>query len=148
MTSQCAECGASWAPLDNCTERFHHFLALEFTYPDYGAVHHLTVATYMLQHPGQLALKGWQTMRELLRQFLEDDVSPETVRARRRKDVDSQYRSWSFIKGPRLQLPPRFAWSQTILSVDDTTAAEYCQGIEQWARQALADAAQITLLSD
>lgn len=130
---------------DNCTERFHRFLALEFSDPGYGAVHHLTVPTYMLQHPSRLSLHGWQAMRDMLVQFLEDGLSPAVVRARNRKDVDNQHRRWRFKKGPRLQIPSTFVWTQTILSVDDTTAAQYCQDIEHWARQTLADAARIEI---
>lgn len=145
MTSTCAECGAPWTAEDNCEEQFHRFLVLEFTDPDYGAVHHLTVAAYMLQHPSRLSLKGWQAIRELLGQFVEDGVSPAEVRTRRQKSVDNRHRLWSFKKGPRLQLPSAFAWTQTILSIDDATAAQYRENIEQWARQTLADVARIDL---
>ena len=147
MTTQCTECGARWAAQDNCTEKFHRFLALEFTDPDYGAVHHLTVPTYMLQHPSRFSLTGWQAMRELLVQFLDDDLSPAAVRARNRESLDSLHRSWSFKKGPRLKTPSTFAWTQTILEVDDTTAAQYCKDIEQWARQTLADTARLKVLA-
>jgi hypothetical protein len=98
MTSHCAECGAPWTAEDNCTQRYHRFLALELSNPEYGVVHHLTVATYMLQHPSQLSLQGWQAMREQLRQFLDEGLRPEEARARIRKSAAFQARSWSFKK--------------------------------------------------
>ena len=79
-------------------------------------------------------------MRDTLKQFLEHHRSPSEVRAANRQRVSSENRSWSLTKGPRLQLPVGFSWSQTILAVDDTTAAQYCQDIEQWARGVLAGA--------
>ncbi len=48
---RCPECGA---PDSACEARFHELLALEFEEAGYGAVHHLTVATYMLQHSSKL----------------------------------------------------------------------------------------------
>lgn len=82
-------------------------------------------------------------MRELLGQFLEDGASPADVRARNRERLDSRHRLWSFKKGPRLQMPSAFAWTRTIVDVDDATAAQYREGIERWARQTQADAARI-----
>jgi hypothetical protein len=144
---QCPECGAlSGAPgteEDSCTDRFHRFLILEFGDPEYGAVHHLTVATYMLQHPSRLSRKGWLEMRALLARFLEEGISPQAMRAEMRAEVDRGQRTWSLVKGPRMELPEGFSWSLTILSVDDRNAAQYRLDVERWARQALADAAAI-----
>jgi hypothetical protein len=97
----------------------------------------------MLQHPSQLSSKGWEVIREQLRQFLDEGLRPAEARARVRKNVAFQKRAWSLKKGPRLELPPGFAWTQTIMSVDDATRAQYRQDIEQWARQTLADAAGV-----
>jgi hypothetical protein len=143
--SQCPECGAPITEEDNCTDRFYRFLILEFSDPEYGAVHHLTVAAYMLQHPSRLSRKGWQEMRALLSQFLDQGLSPQAQRARMRAEVDSGRRTWSLMKGPRLQLPAGYAWSLTILSVVESDAAQYRLDIERWARQALRDAAGIRL---
>ncbi len=46
----CPECGA---PGSACATRFDEYLVLEFTDAGFGAVHHLTVGTYMLQHSSQ-----------------------------------------------------------------------------------------------
>ena len=49
--SNCPECGA---PDNLCQTRFDEFLVLEFTDAGYGAVHHLTVATFMVQHSSKM----------------------------------------------------------------------------------------------
>jgi hypothetical protein len=97
----------------------------------------------MLQHPSQLSLKGWQVMCEQLRQFLDEGLRPAEARARIRMSTEFQKRSWSLKKGPRLELPPSFTWTQTIMSVSDSTGAQYRQDIEQWARHTLADAVKL-----
>lgn len=77
MSMDCPECGAEEAA---CESRFHECLALEFQNPAYGAVHHLTVTAYMLQHSSQLTREGWLHERELLRQFIIDDKPPAFIR--------------------------------------------------------------------
>lgn len=51
----CPECGG---PEMACEARYHECLALEFGDPSYGAVHHLTMATLMLQHSSKLIRTG------------------------------------------------------------------------------------------
>ncbi len=131
----CPQCRAL-----NYEDTFHRFLAKEYVDAQYGAVHHLTVAAYMLQHPDRLSQDGWRHIRESLRIFLVEGRSPQEHRARIRKQVDSGNRDWSLKKGPRLTLPPDFEWSRTIVTVDDDTAEKYCEHIEAWARAVLADA--------
>ncbi len=137
----CPECGAAWQRADACTARFHHFLALEFERPAYGAVHHLTVIAYMLQHPSHLSRRGWLAQRALLGQFLAGGCTPDESRRRNRERFASGTRSWSITKGERVQLPEGFRWSRTILDVPDESAEVYGAGVEAWARQVLAEAA-------
>jgi hypothetical protein len=139
MTTRCPECGATWKVDADCETRFHHFLALEFGDPAYGAVHNLTVPAYMFQHPSEVSREGWKTMRELLWQFVHGGASPAEVRASRRDEMDSGNRKWSIRKGPRIELPANFSWTRTILDVPDGSAEVYCEGIVAWARQVLKD---------
>lgn len=141
--TKCPDCGASPLSNEGCEEKFQSFLALEYSDPDYGVVHHLTVCAYMLQHPSRLSRTGWLEMRDLLARFLIGQLDPAEFRVRNRKYVSNQNRSWSFTKGPRQELPVEFTWIKTILSVDSSTAAQYRSGIEQWARQVLDDAPAI-----
>lgn len=135
MSERCAQCGGV-----GCEERFHSFLALEFVDPQYGAVHHLTVAAYMLQHPERLSEVGWRYMRDTLRAFLVEGRTAPEHRAAIRDQVAGDKRTWSLKKGPRLTLPAGFTWSQTIASVDDADGASYRRDIEAWAQSVLADA--------
>jgi hypothetical protein len=91
MNMGCPECGAA----DNtCASRFHECLALEFQDPAYGAVHHLTVSTYMLQHSSQLTREGWLRQRELLRGFLVENKPPAFIRQQNKDLVDSGKRTF------------------------------------------------------
>ena len=67
------ECGQ---PAETCEQAWGECLALEFSDPEYGAVHHLTVSAYMLQHPGRLSAGGWWAERRLLAEFLDDPGRP------------------------------------------------------------------------
>jgi hypothetical protein len=119
-------------------------MGLEMSDPGYGAVHHLTVAAYMLQHPSQLSLRGWQEERELLRQFLLEGITPAQVRVRGR-EYDSGRRTWSLRTGPRLELPQGFSWTSNIMSVDESSPERYRQDIERWARSVLEDALKVSI---
>lgn len=85
----CPECGAM-----DCKSRFDEFLVLEFTDAGYGAVHHLTVTAYMLQHSSQLTREGWFHMRGLLREFLVENKPPEFVRKQNKDLLDSGKRKF------------------------------------------------------
>jgi hypothetical protein len=50
LRETCPNCGAHYKNNLNCQSVFNEFLALEFTDPDYGVVHMLTVVCYMIQH--------------------------------------------------------------------------------------------------
>jgi len=62
----CAECGAEQPEGGACRACFHALLAYEAERPAaFGAVHHLTVATYFLQHPAGYtprALDAWHAL--------------------------------------------------------------------------------------
>ena len=87
----CPECGA---PDLLCKTRFDEFLVLEFTDAGYGAVHHLTVTAYMLQHSSQLTREGWLHERELLREFLVENKPPSFIRKQNKDLVDSGKRTF------------------------------------------------------
>ncbi len=89
----CPECGATD---HSCQTRFDKFLALEFTNASYGAVHHLTVATYMLQRSSKLTRAGWLYKREPLREFLIENKPPSYIRKQNKELVDSGTRTFKF----------------------------------------------------
>ena len=132
----CSECSA---PDSACKTRFHEILVLEFTDAGYGAVHHLTVAAYKLQHSSKLTREGWLHMRELLREFLIDNKSPARLRKQYKDEVDSGKRSFKIASKDGLPVINKTTWTETILDVRTENAQVYCDDVTEWARSALKD---------
>ena len=137
----CPECGA---PDSACATRFDEFLVLEFTDAGYGAVHHLTVATYMLQHSSRLTKEGWLHMRGLLKEFIVDNKPPAFVRKQNKDFVDSGKRKFKIASKDGLPVINKMAWMKTILDVRTDSAEIYCADVIEWARSALAEAETVS----
>ncbi|HSA99830.1 MAG TPA: DUF5946 family protein [Anaerolineales bacterium] len=132
----CPECGAS----DNlCQTRFDEFLVLEFTDAGYGAVHNLTVATFMLQHSSRMSKEGWLFERELLREFVVEKKSPDLMRQQNKDSVDSGKRTFKFKSKDGKPVINKSTWTKTILDVRTENAEVYCEDITAWAKSALED---------
>jgi len=132
----CPECGA----VDSlCKTRFDEFLALEFTDAGYGAVHNLTVSAYMLQHSSRLTHEGWLYERELLREFLVENKSPEFIRTQNKDLVDSGKRKFKITSKDGKPVINKVTWTKTILDVRAENAEVYCEDIKAWAKSALED---------
>ena len=132
----CPECGA---PEVLCQTRFDEFLALEFTDAGYGAVHHLTVTTYMLQHSSKLTREGWLHERELLREFLVENKPPAFIRKQNRDLVDSGKRTFKIKSRDGKPVINKTSWTKTILNVRTENAEVYCADVSAWARAVLED---------
>ena len=130
----CSECGA---PETLCQTRFDEFLALEFTDVGYGAVHHLTVTAYMLQHSSKLTREGWLHERELLREFLVENESPAFIRKKNRDLVDSGKRTFKIKSRDGLPFINKTSWAKTILDVRTENAEVYYADVSAWARAVL-----------
>lgn len=139
----CPECGA---PDNLCQTRFDEFLVLEFTDPGYGAVHHLTVTTYMLQHSSKLTQEGWLHERELLREFLVENKPPAYIRRQNRDLVDSGKRKFKIKSATGLPVIDKTHWNRTILEVRIENAEVYCEDVKSWARSTLEEALQLQVL--
>ena len=140
--SNCPECGAA----DNlCQTRFDEFLVLEFTDAGYGAVHHLTVATFMVQHSSRMTPEGWQYERDLLREFLVENKTPAMVRRQIKNTVDSGKRSFTFKSKTGVPVIGKTTWAQTILDVRAENAEVYREDINAWARSVLEEAEQVAV---
>jgi hypothetical protein len=138
----CPECGAA----DNlCQARFDEFLVLEFTDPGFGAVNHLTVATYMLQHSSKMTRAGWLHERELVREFLVENKSPEFIRKQNKDLVDSGKRTFKFKSKDGEPVIDKTTWTKTILDVRAEDAKIYCKDITAWAKSALEEAERISI---
>jgi hypothetical protein len=132
--SNCPECGA---PDTLCQTRFDEFLVLEFTDAGYGAVHHLTVATFMVQHSSRMTREGWMYERDLLREFLVENKPPQLVRKQIKDSVDSGKRTFKFKSKTGVPVIDKTTWTRTILDVRAEDAAIYREDINAWARSVL-----------
>jgi len=138
----CPECGA----LETMRQtRFDEFLVLEFTDTGYGAVHHLTVATYMLQHSSKLTREGWLHMRELVREFLIENKPPAFIRKQNKDLVDSSKRKFKITSRDGLPIISKSTWTKTILDVRAENADVYCEDVTGWARSVLEDSETIAI---
>jgi len=138
----CPECGAAERA---CEVRYHECLAREFSEAGYGAAHHLTVATYMLQHSSKLSREGWRYERELLREFLAEGKSPEFVRRQNREEVDDGRRSFKITSPDGRPVVDAVRWTKTILDVRLKDAETYCRDVKAWARASLQDVEYLSI---
>jgi hypothetical protein len=122
-----------------CQTRFDEFLILEFTDAGYGAVHHLTVATFMVQHSSKLTREGCMYERELLKEFLIENKSPATIRKQIKDTVDSGKRTFKFKSKTGVPVINKTTWTKTILDVRTGNAEVYCEDINAWAMSVLED---------
>lgn len=133
------ECGAA-----AYEARFQGFLAKEFTDPAYGAVHHLTVTAFMLQHSSRLTREGWLFQRELLTDFLIKGQPPEFIRRNNKAYLDSSHRNLKIASKDNKPLLPQVSWTVKITDVDDSGPSTYRCGVRNWANAVLKDAIYLT----
>ena len=91
---KCSECGAVWLDGNMCQNYFYQMLFWENENPGYGEVHHLMVLGYYLQHPHLYSPQGLDGAKHQLEEFIETDISPEAMRQKIRKSVDSGKRNF------------------------------------------------------
>ena len=137
----CLECGA---PDRLCQARFDEFLILEFTDAGYGTVHHLTVATFMVQHSSRMTREGWLFERDLLMQFLVENKPPALIRKQIKDTVDSGKRRFKIKSKDGVPVINKSTWTKTILDVRAENAETYCKDITVWARSVLDEAEKIS----
>jgi hypothetical protein len=122
--SVCVHCGVA-----DCEATFHECLVRDFTEPDYGRVHHLTVGAYMLQHnvyTDETAPK----MASFLLQYLDAPPDDHTKREVRRQ-ADGQRRVVR--RGGSPPVSPDGGWPLTISDVDLESGESYQTTVRAWA---------------
>jgi hypothetical protein len=135
MPDRCDLCGA---PGDNCQSLFDRALSLEFTDPDYWAVHHLTVAAWMVQHD-RYTHAGWLATRRLLAEFVASELPPGETGRRLARDAAS--RDGSLTRGAPFARFREIRWTTTVADLTWNDAEAYRATVRRWARAVLADSA-------
>jgi hypothetical protein len=138
----CPQCGAVVAGHETCEDRFNTCQLTELEYQAYYAVHHMSVPCYLLQH-NAYSRKGWLSVRDLLRRFVEEDLTPQDARLEARIPADSGHRTWSFTKGTKLSGVDTIMWSMTIADVHLVSPERYCADTRAWTISILADTANL-----
>lgn len=129
----CPECGAT-----GCHDKFGELLALEFEDPAvFGAVHHITVICYNLQHPATFTDEVIAWMRSSLRAIIVDGLSPAELRKRARKNTSGGVQVKRHTE-PRGE-PSRTHWSMTAADVRTDDPEVYREDIVAWAKSILKD---------
>ena len=134
--ASCPLCGAKYVAGGQCSERFEKCLAKDYEDPAYGAVHHLIVLCYMMQHAGY-SKAGWFEARDLLRKFVVENASPVEVRQRNAKRFANEQRDWYVRDENDWGQLAEIEWELTIADVSLNTAVEYCASAMRWAKSVL-----------
>jgi hypothetical protein len=128
----CQHCGYA-----NCQDMFHHALTLDFTDLEYGAVHHLLVTTYMLQHNRYTATAA-KDIVAVMQTLLETTPSEYHKRLIRQQASNTTH----VIR--REPAPPlRTRWHYTIGGVDISSNEAYIRTVRAWATATFAEFLEI-----
>ena len=136
--SACPQCGAISADGKTCKDKYGEILALEFEDPAvFGAVHHITVACYNLQHPDYFSDEAREWMRTALHRVVEEGLPPADMlkNVRKRAGEGMKVRRRTAPESP----PGRIAWSMTVMAVRTDSAEVYIEDIKAWAKSILSD---------
>ncbi len=143
MSVKCLQCGAVIPQGGQCRDFFDLCLAYEYENPTtFVAVHHLTVACYMLQH-NAYSRNAWLEAREMVAQFVQQDVVPADMRKQNRQRFAGGQRKWSITKGEKLSEFDTIIWSATIADIRLDSPEIYCADVRHWAISVLEDTATL-----
>lgn len=137
---KCSSCGAANIAGRSCENIFDEFLFLEFSNPEFGKVHFLTVACYMIQH-NRYSDEGLIWMEQKLRDYFEKKLTPEMIRIQTYKELNQKTRSWKILRTEDHPLQFKASWSKTITDVaaNYINSESYCELVTQWAMATLLD---------
>ena len=133
----CPDCGAAIANGSTCRAMFDELLAHEYAFPaSFGAVHHLTVAAYYLQHPhghSRAVIDGWRT---IIAESLDGLATPAEILRRARARSGERVK----VREPGAEPPegwPR-SWPRTVADVvvppgETPDADGHNHRVRQWA---------------
>lgn len=134
MPYQCPECGAILTDENSCQTMFDSMLFLEYTKPDYGAVHLFTVGCYFIQH-GLYSQEALIWIEHLLRDSVKVGLPSRYMLQQMGKATLDYSRTWKVLHQPSEPAQPKITWSMTIADVATSyhDAASYCDLVRMWA---------------
>jgi Family of unknown function (DUF5946) len=135
MSHTCPDCGAIYPDDDTCQSIFESSLVLEYSNPDFGQVHFLTVACFMIQHE-RYSDDGLLWIYRTLSAYLDEGLTPEQLCRLAALDTQDGKRTWKVTREVGAPPLPRIAWSKTIADValNYQDASSYRALVEAWAR--------------
>lgn len=133
----CPDCGVTVADDGTCRAMFDELLAHEYAFPPaFGAVHHLTVAAYSLQHPRGYSRDAIGTWRTMIADSLDGVATPAEFLRRARAEFDGAVR----VREPGAEPPPEWprSWPMTVADVivppgETPDAAGHIDRVRRWA---------------
>jgi hypothetical protein len=139
ISERCPECGAPQVNGLTCADHFHQLLGWELEYLLFD-LHHLMVLCYHLQHPSLYSPETLTAAMGMLRDFVEQGISPQAMRERIQGRVDSGVRQHR-IKG----IPDAHGayahpvtWALTVADVVAAGLDAYYASVQAWAESVLA----------
>jgi uncharacterized protein DUF5946 len=130
-TGRCPDCGAVLRAGEICRDHFDQMLFWETEEPSRGAVHHLMVLCFHLQHPHLYSPQALTDAQVMLADFLEGGVTPHMMRRRMRDRVDLGKRTFK-ITGDKV--PGAYDhvihWTTTCADVVAAGTYHYCESVE------------------
>ena len=136
--NKCPRCGATLDPGETCRERFDALQLVELGSPDYYAVHHLSVPTWMLQH-NEYSRRGWLQVRRLLGEFVYEGLTPDVARRRQQDACSGSRKGWSITRGSKLVEVDEIEWTMTVADLRSGSAEHYVEDVRRWAASVLND---------
>jgi hypothetical protein len=131
----CPECGGIYKNSRSCQQIFDEFLVKEFTDPEFGEVHFMTVACFMIQHR-RYSDRALAWIDSKLEEYLEKGLSSDEIRIQANREVSQENRKWKILRGPHDRRLPEIEWSKRISDVvfSDNDPASYRNEITNWVR--------------
>lgn len=138
-SARCPECGAHHVAGLMCADHFHQLLGWEYGYLLFD-VHHLLVLCYHLQHPSLYSPETLTAAMGMLRDFLEQGISPQAMRERIKGSVDSGVRQHRITGTPDAHGVYAYPVTWTMTAADVVTAGldAYYASVQAWAESVLA----------
>lgn len=129
----CPDCGADWAE-QKCIDHFHMMGFWELDHQLWDK-HHLMVLCYNLQHPHIYSPQALTDAIQLLRDFVENGLTPQEARLR----IGSEMRQYKITGTPDAhgQYTQPIEWTMTCADVIARGIENYYDSVDEWATSVL-----------